>query len=132
VDFLSTAKDAISVIGLLAAGYFFLLRRELYPRAQFDLSMRLLGERDDELLLEVGATVKNIGIVRHSIKLFTYSLRGLDIGSPWVENADKLNRNQFSWTVAKWRLGSRGIHYGHRARHRATILFHRKSLACQC
>jgi hypothetical protein len=95
VEFLSTAKDAISIVGLLAAAYFFLLRREFYPRAQFDLSMRLLGERDNELLLELTATIKNIGIVRHSIKSFTYSLRGLDIGSQWVRNPDKINLINF-------------------------------------
>jgi hypothetical protein len=41
IDILSTAKDAISLIGLLAAAYFFLLRREFFPRAEFDLSMRI-------------------------------------------------------------------------------------------
>jgi hypothetical protein len=95
VDFLSPARDVLSILGILAAAYFFLLRREFYPRAQFDLSMRLLGERDGELLLEIGATVKNIGLVRHSIRRFRYSLPGLDIGSPWVEDADKLNLINF-------------------------------------
>jgi len=89
MDILSTAKDVISIVGLLAAAYFFLLRREFFPRAEFDLSMRILGERDNELLMELGATVKNVGLVRHSIKSFTFSLRGLDVGSEWQKNTAK-------------------------------------------
>ena len=42
-----------------------------------------------------GQQCKNIGIVRHSIKSFTYSLRGLDIGSQWVRNPDKINLINF-------------------------------------
>jgi hypothetical protein len=52
--------------------------------------MRILGERDKELLMELGATVKNIGIVRQQYqRSFTFSLRGLDVGSPWLKNTRK-------------------------------------------
>jgi len=57
--------------------------------------MRILGERDNELLLELGATVKNVGVVRHTIKKFTFSLRGLDVGSRWEKNPGKINLIDF-------------------------------------
>jgi hypothetical protein len=95
MDIVSTAKDLIAVVGLLAAAYFFLLRREFFPRAQFDLSIRVLGERDSELLVELGATIKNVGMVRHSIKSFTFSLRGLDVGAPWKKNSSKIDLIDF-------------------------------------
>jgi hypothetical protein len=95
MGFIAFARDALTIIGLLAAGYFFLLRREFYPRAQFDLLMRLLGERENELLLELAATIKNIGMVRHSIRRFSYSLRGLDVASPWIKNADLIDLIDF-------------------------------------
>lgn len=95
MDLLATAKDLITIVGLLATAYFFLLRREFFPRAEFNLSMRILGERENELLLELGATVKNLGLVRHSIQRFTFSLRGLDFDSPWVANANKISLIDF-------------------------------------
>ena len=87
--FLPVVKDVFSIIGVLAAAYVFLLRREFYPRAQFNLSMRILGERENEVLVELEATVKNVGIVRHRIKSFTFSLRALEFGSPWAVNPEK-------------------------------------------
>ena|ERR1700686_4186221 len=95
MEFISAANSIISIAGLLAAAYFFLVRREFFPRAQFDLSLRLLGEREGELLLELGATIKNVGLVRHSIKSFTFSLRGLDVGGEWKKNSKRNNLIDF-------------------------------------
>jgi hypothetical protein len=86
---LAVARDVITILGLLTGLYLFVLRREFYPRAEFNVSMRILGERDNELLLELAATVKNLGLVRHTIDEFTFSLRGLEAGHPWVPNTDR-------------------------------------------
>jgi len=92
---LAVVRDVLAILGLLTGLYLFVLRREFYPRAEFNLSMRLLGERDNELLLELAATVKNTGLVRHKIKEFTFSLRGLEAGHRWIINPDKNNLIDF-------------------------------------
>jgi hypothetical protein len=101
MSFLSTLRDLVAVAGIIAAGYFFLLRREFFPRAQFDLSMRLMGERSNELLVELSARIKNVGLVRHSIDTFSFSLRGLDTDHQWEINTKKEDLVDFPRSIKR-------------------------------
>jgi hypothetical protein len=78
-----------TVIGAVAAAIYFWKRREYAPRVQFDLKMRIIGERPNELLIELTAIVHNVGFVRHRIESMTFSVRGLRPDDPWVENPMK-------------------------------------------
>jgi hypothetical protein len=100
-DIAATIQAVLAIIGGVAAGYFFVVRRESYPRAQFDLSMRILGERREEILLELSASIRNIGLVRHSITKFSFSLRGLQSAEKWEMNSEKLNLIDFPTPIAK-------------------------------
>jgi hypothetical protein len=88
-----------AVLGAGAAAIFFWKRREYAPRVQFDLKMRIIGERPKELLIELVAIVHNVGLVRHRIKSMTFSVRGLRPDDPWVENPTKNGLIDFAHPV---------------------------------
>jgi hypothetical protein len=100
----------VTVIGAVAAAYYFRRRREYAPRVQFDLGMRIIGERPQELLIELTATIRNVGFVRHQIRSITFSLRGLRADDPWKESKTKNRQISFkheiiprrSWIPDTW------------------------------
>ena len=66
-------------------------RREGHPKIQFDVSAEVIGRSGDGLLLEVTATVKNLGLVRHRIMVFWFNLFILKDGADMVLGGPKLN-----------------------------------------
>jgi hypothetical protein len=101
----------VTLIGAVAAGFFFWRRREYAPRVQFDLGMRIVGERQHELFIELTAIIRNVGYVRYRIKSLTFSVRGLGENDPWNKDENKNNQISFpreigdarqSWYPEAW------------------------------
>lgn len=54
---------------------------ELFPRVNFTVDARFLGEQDGKVLAELSARIENKGTVPLKIKDFTFTLRGLAAGA---------------------------------------------------
>ena len=96
VSLAQISTGVVTIIGAMFAAYFFWRRREYAPRVQFDLGMRIVGERQHEFLIELAAIIRNVGYVRHRIRSITFSLRGLEQKDPWQE--DKCINNLISFS----------------------------------
>lgn len=84
-----------TIAALIAAGiwgwYNFGLRREAHPKVQFDLDAEIIARQDGQVLLELSATLQNLGQVRHRISDFTFRLFTLR-GSDAIEaGGDRIN-----------------------------------------
>jgi len=93
----------VTLIGAVAAAIFFWRRREYAPRVQFDLGMRIVGERENELFIELTAIIRNVGYVRHRIKSLTFSVRALRDNDPWEENKRRNRLIGFAHGIIKQR-----------------------------
>jgi hypothetical protein len=108
------ATSIIAVVAAIAAWFFFWKRREYAPRVQFDLGMRLIEERKNEFLIELTATIRNVGLVRHQMRSFTFSVQGLGVGDPWNEAPERNQQISFpgkivsgrSWIPGTWKQGT--------------------------
>jgi hypothetical protein len=104
------ATSIVAVISAIAAAGFFWKRREYAPRVQFDLGMRLIGERQHELLIELTATIRNVGLVRHQMRSFTFSVQGISVNDSWNEDPERNQQISFphkiisrrSWIPDTW------------------------------
>lgn len=71
----------------------FFIRRESFPKIQFDLDCTFLAKQNDQWLIEIGLLIANLGLVRHEIdpEKFTVDVRFLLDSDELEEGDSKLN-----------------------------------------
>jgi hypothetical protein len=79
----SLAKTCAILVGGWWAYWRFVRQREAHPKIEFQVNARPLGRQGGRLLLEVSASMKNVGAVRHRTPEFTLNIRYL-LGSDQV------------------------------------------------
>lgn len=72
---------ASEILGLLAAGWWFLYTTQFKPRIQFDLACEIRSIGPDMYLLEVLFAFENKGFVEHRIYDLSLSVHGIDADS---------------------------------------------------
>ena len=68
-------KTILIAIGGLWIGYNFFLKRERFPKVEFNLDLRLIDITSNTLILEFIASLENKGLTRHYIDLNTFILK---------------------------------------------------------
>ena len=73
----SDISSIVTTVALLIVGvwtlYRFGISRELYPKLQFDLDLRHLGNSGDKTIVELVAVITNKGITRQYIHDFKFN-----------------------------------------------------------
>ena len=83
----SLVKIAAIIIGGWWAYRKFIRQREAHPKIEFQLDVRPLGRQSGRLLVELSASMKNAGAVRHKTPQFTLEVRYL-LSSDTVQSGD--------------------------------------------
>jgi hypothetical protein len=69
----------------------YILRREAWPKIQFGVELKVLGEADGKFIVEAVAVVENKGLVRHAVSDFTFNLRYLRKGDRVIDGTEESN-----------------------------------------
>jgi hypothetical protein len=90
-DLESGAKTIAIIVAGSWAYWKFVLQREAYPKIEFQLDARPLGRQGGRLVLELLATMKNVGAVRHRAPQFSLNLRYVTSSDPIASGDSKIN-----------------------------------------
>lgn len=92
-------KNSFTSAGLLAGGAWaywkFILKREAYPKIEFDVELLVIGHQDHKTLIEIAAVVANKGSVRHWLYDFQFDLFVLSRDDKILMGGDKINQQVF-------------------------------------
>lgn len=86
-----TTTVAIILAGIWTL-YRFGLTRERYPKLQFDLDLRFLGETGSKNLIELVAVITNKGITRQHVEDFTFNILVFEDGMPLDMTDEKIEK----------------------------------------
>jgi hypothetical protein len=92
----SDLSALVTISAILIAGiwtlYRFGISRERYPKLQFDLDMRHLGNSGDKNIVELVAVITNKGITRQHIHDFKFNILVFDEDMPFDQSDERIEK----------------------------------------
>ena len=93
---ISELSSIVTTLAILIAGiwtlYRFGISRERYPKLQFDLDLRQLGDSGDKNIVELVAVITNKGITRQYIRDFKFNILVFDDQMPFDQSDLKIEK----------------------------------------
>ena len=89
------AKNFATVLAILVGGgwtfWRFVLQREAQAKVEFDVDIKIIGEHDGELIIELITTIENKGLVRHRISNFSFDLLFMTDKDAIIDGDERIN-----------------------------------------
>ncbi len=93
---ISDLSSLVTIIAIVIAGiwtlYRFGISRERYPKLQFDLDLRHLGDSGDKNIVELVAVITNKGITRQYIHDFKFNMLVFNENMPLDMSDEKIEK----------------------------------------